>query len=167
MILLPDGKSPPPEIVHAIGFLRRGESFAIGEVDETVFEKLCQLSQNPWQPWACAGVRICDLCRFTGNSIGTYTRAGNNGPQSPGYQISAASSTVDVWIPADGFLYVCPTSITHYIDAHEFCPPADFCAAVLKCPLMRSIEYLKSILANGGREIGFAAMSTRSSENLK
>lgn len=156
--LLPNGQPVPPGIVRRVGFLRRGEPFDTGEVEEAVFERLCELTQNPWQPWGCCGVHHCDLCRFTGNSIGTYMRTVNNVPRQPGYRISAASSTVDLWIPGDGFLYVCPTNITHYIDAHRYCPPPDFCEAALRCPKMRSMEYLKAILVNGGRQIGFGAM---------
>jgi len=154
----PNGYSVPVDLVRGIGFLRRGEPFDTGDVDESVFERLCELTQNPWQPWVCAGVHFCDLCRFTGNSIGTYTKVVNNISRPPHYKVSAASSNVDLWIPGNGFLYVCPTSITHYIDAHNFCPPLDFCNAVLQCPTMRSMEYLKAILANGWRQIGFSAM---------
>jgi hypothetical protein len=82
----------------------------------------------------------------------------NNVPRSPGYTVSATSSSGDLWIPGNGFLYICPTSITHYIDAHGFCPPPDFCEAVLRCPPMRSMDYLKVILANGGRQLGFAKL---------
>jgi hypothetical protein len=138
-------------LVKRVGYLRRAEPFPTGDIDECVFERLCQLSQSPWQPCQTAGVHFCDLCRFTGNSVGTYTPGGTGS----GYKVSAASSTVDLWIPGNGFLYTCPTSITHYIDAHGFRPPAPFCDAVLRCPPMRSVDYLKAVLANGGRSLGF------------
>jgi hypothetical protein len=151
-----DFTAPPivlnPNTVRSVGFLRRGEPFAVGDVDAEVFRRLCELTQNPFQPWVCGGVRRCDLCRFTGNSIGTFKR----NPKDMPLQVSATSSTVDLWIPGEGLLYKCPTSVTHYIDAHGFCPPPEFCAAVLSCPPMRSVAYFKAILANGGREIGFA-----------
>jgi hypothetical protein len=155
---LPSGKIISPDLIRGVGFLRRGQPFDTGDVEERVFERLCELTQDPWQPWACVGVHFCDLCRFTGNSVGTYVKVVNNVLRPPYYKVSAASSTVDLWIPGTGFLYVCPTSITHYIDAHGFCPPSDFCEAVLRCPKMRSMEYLKAVLANGGRQIGFGAV---------
>lgn len=149
----------PSKNVRRIGFLRRGIQFETGEVAEAVFERLCELTQNPFQPWVAAGVHICDLCRFIGNGVGTYYPKDSTGrTRTPGYRVSAASSDVDLWIPGDGLLFCCPTSITHYIDAHGFLPPDDFCQAVLRCPPMRSMQYLKAILNNGGRELGFGNM---------
>jgi hypothetical protein len=78
------------------------------------------------------------------------------------YTVSATSSTVDLWVPGNGFLWCCPTSITHYVDVHGFCPPSDFCEAVLRCPPMRSMDYMKALLANGGRELGFGRMMSTS-----
>lgn len=130
-----------PDQLRAVGWLERGRPFTKGDVDERVFERLCQLTQNPWSPSACAGVHFCNLCRFTGNSQARYRD----------FQVSAASSSVSLFVPGERVIYVCPTSITHYIDAHEYCPPAVFCEAVLRCPPMGSMEYLKAVLANGGR----------------
>jgi hypothetical protein len=158
---LSDSGLAKSEFVRRVGFLRRGESFDAGDVDENVFERLCELTQNPWQPWACAGIHHCDLCRFTGNSVGTYYKRRPGGIVGPGYPVSAASSTVDLWVPGDGFLWVCPTNVTHYIDAHSFCPPSEFCEAVLRCPPLRSMDYLKAVLANGGRKLGFGSMNPR------
>ena len=142
--------------VRRIGFLRRGMAFDTGDIEEAFFERLCELTQNPMQPWAMGGVHFCDLCRFVGNGVGTYYPKDSQGRiKTPGYRVSAASSSVNLWIPGDGFLFCCPTSITHYIDAHDFRPPADFCEAVLRCPPMRSVDYLNAILANGGQELGF------------
>lgn len=143
---------------RAVGFLRRGVPYDTGDLDEPVFAKLCELSLNPWQPWACAGVHFCDLCRFTGNAVGTYHPKAADGRRSQtGFPVSAASSSADLWVPGDGFLWRCPTSVTHYVDAHGFRPPDEFCRDVLRCPPMRSMEYLKAILANGGRSLGFSA----------
>jgi hypothetical protein len=97
-----NGTALPSDLVRRVGFLRSGEPFDTG----AVFERLCELTQNPWQPWLCAGVHHCDLCQFTGNSVVTYVRIVNKQPGSSGYRVSASSSTVDLWIPGNGFLYV-------------------------------------------------------------
>lgn len=155
----PHARQVDPSLIRGVGFLRRGTPYDTGDADEAVFAKLCELTRNPWQPWASGGVHHCDLCRFTGNSVGTYYKRGKSGiVEQPGYAVSAASSNVDLWVPDEGFLWVCPTSVTHYIDAHGFRPPDAFCRAVLRCPPMRSMEYLKAVLANGGRELGFAGI---------
>ena len=134
--------------LRAVGWLSREVPYATGEVTEAAFGKLCQLTQNPWSPMACAGVHFCDLCRFTGNSVGQFEG------QHSRYAVSAASASVSLFVPGDGVIYVSPTSITHSIDAHGYCPPAEFLEAVLRCPPMRSMAYLKAILANGGRKWG-------------
>jgi hypothetical protein len=62
-------------------------------------------------------------------------------------------ATISGIIPGNGFLYICPQLIVHYMNAHGYLPPDDFCNAVLDCPEMRSVEYMKSVLANGGRKL--------------
>jgi hypothetical protein len=54
-----------------------------------------------------------------------------------------------MFIPGDGFLFVCPEAIVHYIDARLYKPPDEFCKAVLACPPMRSKPFLDAVLANG------------------
>ncbi len=127
----------------AVGWLARGESFATGEVSELVFEKLCELLVNPWNPAYPAGFHSCELCRFTG---------GMGQAQFKSFVISGQSAS-SLFIPGDGVIYVSPSSITHYIDAHAYQPPEEFCEAVLRCPPMRSTGYFKALLANGGREM--------------
>jgi len=137
----------------SVGWLERGKPFNIGEIDQEVFERLCELTQNPWSPVGCAGVHHCELCRFTQDSVGFYLKKEGN-INTIRYEVSAASKGVSLFVPGTGVLYVSPTSITHYIDAHGYCPPAEFCESVLRCPPMRSMAYLKAILANGGRKWG-------------
>jgi hypothetical protein len=156
-----------PSVLRSIGYLSRGIDYEMGDVPELVFERLCDLTQDAWAPWATTGVHFCDLCRFTGNSIARYQRVvGSKQIRSPGYVVSAVSSSSDVWIPGDGMLWICPTSITHYIDAHSFGLPPAFCEAVLKCPPMRSVEYFKALLNNGGRQLGFGAALTAKKEDI-
>lgn len=134
-----------------------GDPFVTGDVDENVFERLCELTQNPPQfIWpAHGGITRCNRCRFTGGSDTTYHRPGSAAASHPSYTVYARAQGV-LWVPGEGFLWLCDRTITHAIDAHGYRPPPEFCAAVLQCPPMRSMEYLKAILANGGRELHFA-----------
>lgn len=81
----------------------------------------------------------CELCRFTGNSVAAFKD----------WRASAVGSGVSLFVPGDAVIYVSPTSITHYIDAHGYQPPAEFCDAVLRCPPMRSVAYLRALRAIG------------------
>src|ERR1041384_4201724 len=116
---------------RAVGWLESGKEFEVGNVDRGVYDKLVELAREPWQTVACAGVHSCDLCRYEPISHGV-----NN-----------------IFIPGKGLLYVCPELIVHYMNAHGYAPPAEFCDAVLLCPPMRSMEYLKAVLDNGGRAL--------------
>jgi hypothetical protein len=114
----------------AVGWLQCGRPFAAGAVDAGVFAKLRELCTDPWQPSIAPGVHECDLCLYDGK---------------PGARC--------LFIPGNGRLYVCPELIVHYMNAHGYAPPAEFCDAVLACPPMRSQRYFKELLANGGRTL--------------
>ncbi len=117
------GESLSP-FLRAIGWLENRKPYRTGSVDRRVYSKLLEFQKDPWQPMVFAGVHTCDLCLYE----------------------SEASGTRNLFIPANGFAYVCPELIVHYMNAHAYGPPAEFCTAVLACPPMRSMEYLKAIL---------------------
>jgi hypothetical protein len=113
----------------AVGWLERGKPFATGDVDRRVYEALREMRKNPWQPFASGGIHPCDLCRFDAEAAGT----------------------ANLFIPGDGrVIYVCPELIVHSINAHGYAPPEVFCRAVLTCPSMRSMQYLRALASRGG-----------------
>jgi hypothetical protein len=114
----------------AIGWLERHSEFMRGSSSPEFFRKLCELCANPWEPVASAGHHQCSLCQFEPPAFG-----GN------------------VFIPHQGYIYVAPVGVVHYIAAHWYLPPQAFIQAVLACPPMRSLEYHKALLANGGRNL--------------
>ncbi len=118
----------PAVALRAVGWLERGRPFKTGAVDPSVYRRLCELRRNPWQPVVSPGLHECDLCQYEG-----------------------ATGSSNIFVPGSGILYVCPELVTHYMNVHGYAPPDEFCRAVLACPPMRSISYLKAILANGGR----------------
>jgi hypothetical protein len=116
-------------VLRAVGWLERGRPFSSGESSQDVYERLKRLAVDCWQPAVIAGPHGCDLCRFE----------------------PTASGVKNLFVPANGFLYVCPEPIVHYMNAHGYNPPSHFCQCVLDCPPMNSMAYRKAILANGGR----------------
>jgi hypothetical protein len=120
----------PSEALVAVGWLSRGAPFTNGQVASAVFEKLCALCLDPWQPVASAGVHACELCQF-----------------------DAPRFRSNVFVPFQGRIYVAPVAITHYIAQHWYRPPDIFIAAVAECPPMNSMEYKKAILSHGGRSL--------------
>jgi hypothetical protein len=83
-----------PEVadqLKAVGWLSRDKDYPIGTVSEFVFEKLCQLLHNPWNPAYCAGLRDCEFCRFTRE---------NGQAHFKGYPINGTSSRC-LFVPSD------------------------------------------------------------------
>ncbi len=118
----------------AVGWLARGHDFSRGDVDYELLTRLHQLLVNPWQPCVAMGTHPCGFCRVSG------------GPCE--FTLDNTTATVGVanlFVPAEGRLFVSPSLILHYIDAHDYWPPSEFCDAVMECPEMRSVEYLKLI----------------------
>ena len=116
--------------LRAVGWLERGRPFATGPVDAAVYERLVEMFRDPWQPGIFLGFHRCDLCLYEGES-----------------------GKRNLFVPADGLVFVCPELVTHHMNAHEYRPPEDFCRSVLACPPMRSVPYFKALLACGARPL--------------
>lgn len=112
----------------AVGWLSSGTKYQKGPVEKIIYDKLFEFAKDPWEPLTSAGFHSCELCQFN----------------PPFFHRN-------IFVPYNGNIYVSPEGIVHYIASHWYQPPAIFVDAVLKCPDMRSMEYMKAILANGGR----------------
>lgn len=141
-------KPEPPDLLRAIGWLDRNKPFSKGKVSREFFMKLCHLIEEPFYPpgWpVCMGAHHCTLCRFQFTNGHSESHFGN-------FRVMTYDNRF-VLIPGNGFLYIAPVHIAHYIDAHRYQPPEEFCQAVLICPEMRSVAYYQSLLINGGRTL--------------
>ncbi len=116
--------------LRAVGWLARDHPYPVGETDRETFERLRELLKDPWQPCIAAGGHECELCQFDGQM-----------------------GSSNLFVPGNGVLYVAPELITHYINSHRYLPPAEFIEAIMRCPDMRSMDYKKAILENGGRAL--------------
>ena len=116
--------------LRAVGWLEGSRPFPTGPVERAVYERLLDLLRDLWQPAISMGFHRCDLCLYEG-----------------------PTGKRDLYVPGDGVVFVCPELIAHYMNAHGYAPPGEFCRAVLACPPMLSMDYLKSSLANGGRPL--------------
>jgi hypothetical protein len=122
----------------AVGWLDRAHGFAKGPRTRPFFETLSKLTAVAWQPFATAGRHACDFCIFTGGP-GEVRVA----------DISVVLGATNVFVPGADAVYVAPSLVLHYIDAHEYSPPDEFRRAVEACPPMRSMTYLKALREQG------------------
>ena len=120
----------PSESLLAVGWLGSDEPFPKGPIQPEFFLRLKELCVDPWQPVASAGFHVCTLCQFDGPRF-----------------------SANLFVPYAGRIYVAPVGIVHYIAAHWYCPPAVFVQAVLSCAPMKSMDYKRLLLANGGRDL--------------
>jgi hypothetical protein len=116
------------ERLVAVGWLERGHEYPVGEVAADLFAKVEALFVDPWQPAVAGGSHPCDLCTYAPEKRGTK----------------------NLFVPGAGKVYVAPELILHYMNAHRYRPPDEFCEAVMACPPMRSQEYRRALLSSGG-----------------
>jgi hypothetical protein len=51
------------------------------------------------------------------------------------------TSSSDVWLPARGVIFVAPSLILHYVEAHQYNPPTEYVDALMACPRQLSDEW--------------------------
>lgn len=127
--------------LKAVGWLEEGREFRSGKADPRFVHKLVLLLGEPSPLDRQTDPHYCSLCAFS------------RGPsefrlwQSPGMPAVPLGNR-NLCVPGAGCLYVAPSLILHYVDAHQYAPPEEFVKAVLECPPTRSQEYLKAVQSN-------------------
>ncbi len=131
--------------LKAVGWLELGKPYARREreLPETCFVQLLSLLERPWEPLHYMGSHECEFCwgepRVEGYVEGYIER----------YKLKVHFGANNLYLPAEGCVYVAPSMIAHYVDAHSYEPPAAFWEAVMKCPEMCSEAYMQALIANG------------------
>jgi hypothetical protein len=116
------------ERMVTVGWLGRGHTYPVGEVPIAVYKKLAALLAVPGQPAASGAIQPCELCVYEAERAGT----------------------MNLFVPGEQRVYVAPELILHYLNAHRYQPPEEFCAAVMACPRMGTPEYRQALLTAGG-----------------
>jgi hypothetical protein len=140
------------ERLLSVGWLEVGFDFRRGDPGEAVYSRLKELLKEPWEPGQFMGGHNCQFCRYDG-----------------------FYSYRNLFIPGAAVTFVAPEGIIHYIATHEYCPPAEFCDAVLACPEMSSARYFEALrscgwsqeLASGPEEVVRWRARRRKIETLK
>jgi hypothetical protein len=112
--------------VRAIGWLEQEQPFPIAETPFEFHRRLAGFARD-WSissracHWpVCAGPHVCSLC-------------------------GAVQGYGEFAVPGDGVMYVAPYLISHYVEAHGYCPPSEFIEAVVRCPPFESAEYSEAV----------------------
>jgi hypothetical protein len=105
----------------AIGWLESGRPYVKGTVNPGLLQKLIELRREfgeiGFPGTMFRGLHGCTLCA--------------RGYDAP---LMLLESHINLFIPAEGFVYVAPGRIDHYIETHGYAPPEYFVEAVMNCP---------------------------------
>jgi hypothetical protein len=115
----------------AVGWLEKYKQFPTGKTKKHIYTKLCKLvvKAELWGISHWMGYHECNIYQFQGFL--------NNG---------------EICIPHENKIYVSPLSIVHYINAHNYKPPEEFCEAIKKCPPLGSQSYKQKMIESGGEK---------------
>lgn len=128
-----------PEVsLIAVGWLDFDKPFPKGDVERHFFSELVALAEHAWQPTLMQGRHPCAMCQFTA------------GPHQLVFETTTVHlGALNIFVPSRDGIYVAPSLILHYIDAHRYKPPMPFMEAVHWCPPMRSPEYMDGLRTHG------------------
>lgn len=136
---------PPSEKLKAVGWLAEGHSFTRrqAQMSELRFGKLLTLLQNPWEPGHWMGYHRCEFCpEVAPKKYEQWSRMERDG-------LVIYFGANNLFVPGESCIYVAPSMVVHYIDAHAYEPPEVFWEAVMNCPEMGSEAYIQALTANG------------------
>jgi hypothetical protein len=101
-------------------------------VSTRFFKQLCSLLVDPWDPHQFVGYHSCQFCPWEVPEPEPIVVGGE----------ALSMGRLNLFVPGEDCVYVAPSLIAHYIQAHRYSPPKEFVDAVLRCPEMHSEEYL-------------------------
>jgi hypothetical protein len=115
--------------VRAVGWLARAKPFVRNPATSALVGRLrdyCELharhaSSIVWQAAIWNGGHACELC-------------------------GSGWSTACIAVPSKSALYVAPDLIVHYVETHEYAPPAEFVQALTESPLPGTAGYDSAVL---------------------
>jgi hypothetical protein len=116
--------------IRAVGWLESPHPFRRGPVDPELFQRLMGLIERPLGRLWCGGLYWCTHCAAEGKV----------GPDP-------VSSQCILLVPALNCVYETPIWIGHYVHAHSYLPPDEFCHAVRSCPGPGSDAYRSALIA--------------------
>lgn len=165
-----------PEKMKAVGWLAKGRPYPTRqkEMPEVAFRQLLRLLEHPWEPGHFMGYHECRFCPpptpplsqgqnkasavvtrkfFRGTEVvvvrSTETDAFDRRHSIERDGLVVRFGANNLFVPGEGLIYVAPSMIAHYIDAHAYEPPSVFWEAVMKCPEMWSDAYGQALILNG------------------
>ncbi|MEO0601543.1 MAG: hypothetical protein AAF211_08910 [Myxococcota bacterium] len=141
------------EHLVAMGWLEPDHDFVRGSVTPVDLASICGLLVDPWWPdFVFCGSHDCGFC------------AAPDGPSHvtcSGVRVGIGWTNLFVPSIDEHCVYVAPSMIVHYIDAHGYQPSSGFLEAVRRCPPMGSEAHLAALVGIAGPGIQFRRRRAR------
>lgn len=146
---------PPPPALSAVGWLSCEHEYPVGPVQPFVVARLQQLLKMPFCPWLYLGYHFCEFCpESRPEAPPDVIRRGRFADWKTDLATTIVrdrcAGTRNLLVPGEREVYACPELIVHYIGAHGYAPPEEFCHALLHCPPIPSIDYFRRLLRVDG-----------------
>lgn len=105
-----------------VGWLDSVHQYTTGDVAEPLREILRRLAVTA-PTNQTRGFHHCELCDLRVSETPTVEWSGK----------SRHLGSAEIWVALEGGpVYACPDLIVHYVEVHNYCPPAEFLAALEK-----------------------------------
>ena len=117
----------PPKKLKAVGWLEKGKPYSTGPTLPDVVEKLREFWDAREFRMAFLGVHQCDFCDS---------------------QLIDGFGSITSFVAYENKIYVFPDLIIHYIEKHDYLPPAEFVEALLSSNPQKTLEYFLEIREN-------------------
>jgi hypothetical protein len=123
------GHGSHPGVVH-VGWLDNIHPYPTGTVDDRLIEKMKLLASKPVELYR--GKHVCELCAEPPDLVkATMPNRMVIDPNCSWAQwVDQRSSNGEIRVSRDGVIFAAPILIVHYIEAHNYLPPAQFLKAV-------------------------------------
>ena len=115
--------------LRAVGWLEHPHHYAQGTVPSSLRSRLMKLRDETQRTlWyhGYRGLHPCSLCEPVDLL-------------APRFFLQ--SSHINIFVPGNHCIYAAPGAMGHYFETHSYCPPEEFCDAVLECPDIDTPEY--------------------------
>jgi len=150
------GPTYAPALI-AVAWLGRGHDYERGPVPDPVLRRLLEFRERNWNVLGTLGHHYCELCyeseEQAAQALDAYFQDRKRGAHAPDDATRVARGTQNVLVPSGRDVFVAPEMILHFIRVHQYRPPAEFCDALMACPMMGSDAYFTAILRTAWADI--------------
>jgi hypothetical protein len=137
----------------AVGWLESKYPFPRSRQTRAVIDQFaeCVWTQGSHFPFGYLGFHHCSFCGDQSEEYWKRERDGRwayvgNGETTNIYSgIRTTVGATNLFVPGKTTVYIAPSLMLHYMDAHDYAPPKEFIDALMQCPPIGSEAYYRAL----------------------